>query len=439
MGGFVFDTSRNNDSFPFRGRQERIVIDPSLLMWLAKNEPLMIPEISLEYIKDKSKANGLAKLLVCVQAAWFGIQVITRLVQGLAVTLLELNVFAHVICALLSYIFWWNKPLDIDEPTAIYTDDPKAASIYAAFWARGTLGNDTPLVVRRGGLLTTELMSDVRLRVDQVVLSPQRARELRSQCPDGSSVRQGPAYFSNQGYESEDLILRLNIDSKFEFDLEDRILIELNSPRVQVELERLSINLHTGLLGHDSQFYAAFKIYHLQRYLWAYTHPVGLKFLSIVSHNSNFHAMRTRVFNFPGFHLLGEFSSGFLLHIYASGLYGLWHLTAWNGPFRTTAEAMLWNVSALSTGFSFALVAHLAWPTELPIVSWKPRMYIRKRLPPRILNLIHVFRLALGGMMFCLLIFCRTYLVVEPFIGLAFAPDGVYAIPQWSTYFPHIG
>jgi hypothetical protein len=30
--------------------------------------------------------------------------------------LLELNTFAHAVCALAIYIAWWNKPLDVEEP-----------------------------------------------------------------------------------------------------------------------------------------------------------------------------------------------------------------------------------------------------------------------------------------------------------------------------------
>lgn len=38
----------------------------------------IIPNISEEEIKSKSKANGLAKALVCIQALWFIAQCLTR-------------------------------------------------------------------------------------------------------------------------------------------------------------------------------------------------------------------------------------------------------------------------------------------------------------------------------------------------------------------------
>ena len=38
----------------------------------------VVPNFSEEEIKSKSKANGLAKTLVCIQALWFIAQCITR-------------------------------------------------------------------------------------------------------------------------------------------------------------------------------------------------------------------------------------------------------------------------------------------------------------------------------------------------------------------------
>jgi hypothetical protein len=118
MGGFVFDTSDADINFLPNSRQ-RLTLTPRGLLYLLEHEPDLIPEISEEHIYDKSKASGLAKTLVCLQALWFCVQCIVRFAQGLAVSLLELNVFGHAICALLMYFLWWDKPLDIKEPTVL--------------------------------------------------------------------------------------------------------------------------------------------------------------------------------------------------------------------------------------------------------------------------------------------------------------------------------
>ena len=87
---------------------------------------LSFMNISEQDIQDKSKADGLAKTLVCVQALWFCAQCISRVTQQLPITLLELNTFAHSICALLVYLLWWQKPLAIERATSV--------SIYNSIW-----------------------------------------------------------------------------------------------------------------------------------------------------------------------------------------------------------------------------------------------------------------------------------------------------------------
>ena len=65
-------------------------------------------DVSSKEIMDKSKANVLGKGLICVQVTWFAIQVITRLVAGYPLTLIELHTVVHVVCALAMYILWWE-------------------------------------------------------------------------------------------------------------------------------------------------------------------------------------------------------------------------------------------------------------------------------------------------------------------------------------------
>lgn len=261
-------------------------------------------------------------------------------------------------CTLLTYIFWWNKPLDINEPTAIYTDNPKASSICAAFWFRASLGRDTPLLIRRATKSSTEPMRDVSgetILVDQVVLSPQRAQELWSRCFDGSSVASqlGSRYFSNQAHASEDMLLRLNARRthrlKLNNNFEDGIFIERNGTVIEAELERANIHLHRGALGPNDRVYVVLKDYHLQRHLCAYNHPSGLKLLGLVSPDFKFHKMRPRGRNWSlseGDDML--MATDFYLLLTAGVLYGAWHLTAWNGLFRMTTEDILWKLSAVS-------------------------------------------------------------------------------------------
>lgn len=69
-----------------------------------------IPNLTEEEINAKSKANGLAKALVCIQALWFIATCVSRLAQRIPISLLELNTFGHCICAVLIYLLWSEKP-----------------------------------------------------------------------------------------------------------------------------------------------------------------------------------------------------------------------------------------------------------------------------------------------------------------------------------------
>lgn len=98
---------------------ERVVLDAETLRIIAQGSPDLLSTISEADIHDKSKASGFAKTLVCVQATWFCIQCVFRLAQGKAISLLELNAFAHALCAVLIYAMWWSKPFDPEEPTIL--------------------------------------------------------------------------------------------------------------------------------------------------------------------------------------------------------------------------------------------------------------------------------------------------------------------------------
>ena len=123
MGGYAFDVSKDTKPRIWPRKVNRLTPSPVAVLGclISQDKDLreVLPFLTEEEIWDKSKANGLAKTIVCVQAAWFCTQCIARLGQGLPISLLELNTFAHAICALLVYVLWWNKPLDVHEPTVI--------------------------------------------------------------------------------------------------------------------------------------------------------------------------------------------------------------------------------------------------------------------------------------------------------------------------------
>ncbi|EUC31238.1 hypothetical protein COCCADRAFT_38653 [Bipolaris zeicola 26-R-13] len=121
MGSFAIELDSTNR------RHSTLFNDLTRLTLTAKGVALLtkcghVVEISLDDIKDKNKADGLAKLLVCIQAGWMIVQVISRTAIGLPTTLLEVHVVAHVVCALVMYILWWHKPRQVTSPTILKGD-----------------------------------------------------------------------------------------------------------------------------------------------------------------------------------------------------------------------------------------------------------------------------------------------------------------------------
>ena len=80
-------------------------------------------------IQDKGKSDWLAKSLVLLQTSWFITQCIARAREHLPVTHLEIVTLAYAAMNFVIYIFWWNKPLNVNRPVRVFRkSDPNAAS-----------------------------------------------------------------------------------------------------------------------------------------------------------------------------------------------------------------------------------------------------------------------------------------------------------------------
>ncbi len=134
MGGFVLQ-ARDSTPFPIHGLH---------LIYLLEKGYLDLPEITSEEISDKSKANLLAKALVCLQTGWFMVQCFGRLAGSLPLTTLELVTISYVWCTWNIYAQWLRKPLDVSAPTILR---PKAsiAEILKADPAASEQYRQTPL------------------------------------------------------------------------------------------------------------------------------------------------------------------------------------------------------------------------------------------------------------------------------------------------------
>ena len=69
--------------------------------------------LSDDQIKDRSKADIVAKTTTSVQALWTLLQIVTRAAQGLTISVMEFATTAYVAMAAVSYVLWWEKAYDV--------------------------------------------------------------------------------------------------------------------------------------------------------------------------------------------------------------------------------------------------------------------------------------------------------------------------------------
>lgn len=84
--------------------------------------------IDLQQIKDKANSSNFTNLITFLQAVWFIYLCAVRWYKGLPITLLERHVTIQVLFTLMTCIFWWHKPLDVDCPIHLTLLDPPPPS-----------------------------------------------------------------------------------------------------------------------------------------------------------------------------------------------------------------------------------------------------------------------------------------------------------------------
>ena len=106
---------------------------------------LDMPKISRAEIWDKSKADMFAKSVASFQAVWLVAQVISRGIQQLPITLLELSTVALVSCTGAAVYFWFSKPLNVDTPTIINLNVSITEILFHAGRGPKAVWRETPL------------------------------------------------------------------------------------------------------------------------------------------------------------------------------------------------------------------------------------------------------------------------------------------------------
>ena len=126
MGGFhLFEHSSSNEGQCISQEDDNPLHPLGASDLLRYAESIVMP--TKVEIKDKGKSDWLAKSLVLLQTSWFVIQCIARAREHLPVTHLEIVTLAYAAMNFVIYIFWWNKPLNVNRPVRVFRkSEPRA-------------------------------------------------------------------------------------------------------------------------------------------------------------------------------------------------------------------------------------------------------------------------------------------------------------------------
>ena len=107
----------------FEGDNPKGVMTPDIFEELLEEKKIEFPNITVEEIKDRSKTDGLSKMIAVGQTLWFVAQCIARRAQHLDLTPVELLTLSLAVLNGMMYFLWWNKPMDVRCPVRVYLLD----------------------------------------------------------------------------------------------------------------------------------------------------------------------------------------------------------------------------------------------------------------------------------------------------------------------------
>jgi hypothetical protein len=444
MGGFAIDTRKCRQNFLSRDRN-RMILNPDGLRYLLQYEPSLLPDLSLEEIQDKSKASNIAKTIVCCQATWFCAQCCARWYAGIGFSLLELNTLAHCICALIIFMLWWKKPLDVDSPTLINAEDMTELAAFMALCSSPRFSRKPrcshpclKLVPEDYEPRPPESYTDnVTLRYQEREADTSQQVQLKQSSFLGLRFKThwDPRYtqpsLSLTPEEQLKMITKRTFGS-FQYvgpcDKHD------DTPRaVKRKPGARKEYVHTLVLTEADQYLWSLASKHLTKYglLNQPEDPVRLrqdleKYLGDCTQRM----LVDRVGDIPKIETLSGAIVVATLAI-AGFLYGGVHLAAWHTIFKTKIEEYLWKISAISLAASGPLGVCVIFIFR----SWKIEREDDMSLGRFLFTCLLMTILPAVGVVYGA---ARVYLIAESFINLMYLEESVFVVPNWLQYFPHI-
>ena len=96
-----------------------IAVNSAQLCMLVSRRRIEFTPISKEEIKDKSKEDGIVKLLAVFHVLWLLLQLIDRRATRIPSTQLEITVLGFAASTFITYLLWLEKPKDVTVATEV--------------------------------------------------------------------------------------------------------------------------------------------------------------------------------------------------------------------------------------------------------------------------------------------------------------------------------
>ncbi|RPA85961.1 hypothetical protein BJ508DRAFT_158385 [Ascobolus immersus RN42] len=403
-------------------------------------------------VEDKSKSDGLAKAIVLLQATWLLIQCVGRVSAGLPSALLEIHTSIHVVCALATYMLWWNKPQGVIFPVAL----PGYRNVYrnalnrqAHDFLEGlSLHEPWERSIERYWCLGSEKLRDSLAGIDVHAARKRPWWKMFSEAFSGRQTNRSESPATLNSFPQRWSRLRM--------------LIMENSYRK----ERLN------KFG---------RVFSISFYTWHRTYVIGRPDFSSRNEGAAVFIGELRKSNSHRTFPTDSFEQRSRMHtnlriaegtdkevwqhllgiVIALTAYGGLHLLAWRQPFPTSKEKLIWLISASCSTFLTIVVAaifglgYIVYQIGRTLQD-RVRKWLQENAPTRTFLKIRrlpisnisieidirdfLFMLAALGAFSAVLFFMisRVYLVVGSFIALRSMPVDVYKVVPWSNYWPHL-
>jgi len=324
-------------------------------------------------------------------------------------------------------MFWWNKPLDIEQPTPVLTLGIQDTIAFLCIKSkdlrplyRPNRSNKAETHYLKVVEAPTEPSSDL---ADEKDSNDQKAPDTEPKNVN-KFERTALSHTLEQMLELVPNFRRKDSRTDPESTPSTRVKVELVKDEIHAETSIQNLHETITLYGED-----------IRRWTLA-ADLLRTSQLGNDEKPQNTIVRRSR--NWPTIDLRpGDFDWKLLVALNASSvLYGGLHALAWNADFINRAQQHMWRLASSFVICFVPLSTCVLLVEDLLNVGGEYKFKVMTRVNKFMYRyqLWQIFlALGLGAYMWA-----RVYLVVESFISLGHSPAGVYDLPVWSSYVPHI-